>query len=377
MAADPILAAQALLDHIPRAARSLAAARAEADHWRVGSDWAAVGVALILIRQSRLLPRVQERLGAIVGREALSSLLCAVLLVALIEAARTLASALVDAIWSRGALASGITGDILNLPAEALIGGFCLWALLRARRRWPRFGWAGVSLAASVLIFAAVLVPPVTLSPSARGDRPASGPDTAPILAFVRNGGLDAQGLYVFESADPLAVDIEGVGPVAHAAVSRAALARPAPETYAAIGHLLGHHHHKDLYGLAALWSAFFAAFCWAVWMCGRLFERQPDQAAPTSWSGARALPVVGLIGWGGLLLATPTFNVFDQVINYRADDYALSLTHDPDALCRWLMTTEAGGKADPSPLEALFFYDHPPLKNRLINSLRWKAAHP
>ncbi len=53
-----------------------------------------------------------------------------------------------------------------------------------------------------------------------------------------------------------------------------------------------------------------------------------------------------------------------------------MQLTGDPDALCRWLMIDEAGGKADPSPLETIFFYDHPPLKNRLINALRWKASH-
>jgi STE24 endopeptidase len=377
MAADPTVAAQALLDSLPRAARALAAARAEADHWRVGLQWAASGVALILLQRSGLLVRARERVAMKLGRDGLVSLVCAVLLALSVEAARLIATALAEAVWSQSALANDLRNGLVMLPVEASIGGVCLWTLLLIRRRWPRFGWVGVSGAATVLILAAVLIPLVTLAPWARGDRPASGPATAPILAFVRHGGLDAHMLYVFDSANPLAVDMEGVGPITHAAVSRTTLTAPQAETYAAIGHLLGHYRHKDLCWLAALWSAFAAVFCWAGWTACRPWERRSEQTEPPSASDARTLPVAGLLGWGLLLLATPTFNLFDQVINYRADDYALSLTHNPDTLCRWLMTAEADGKADPSPLEALLFYDHPPLKNRLVNAFNWRAAHP
>jgi STE24 endopeptidase len=104
---------------------------------------------------------------------------------------------------------------------------------------------------------------------------------------------------------------------------------------------------------------------------------RRGGQNTRNSTAAAKAYPLVGLLGWGLALIATPAFNLFDQAINYRADDYALSLTQNPEALCRWLIATEAAGKADPSPLEALLFYDHPPLKPRLINALRWSVASP
>jgi STE24 endopeptidase len=96
----------------------------------------------------------------------------------------------------------------------------------------------------------------------------------------------------------------------------------------------------------------------------------------PPSSADVAALPAMGLIIWAGCLVAAPTFNLFDQTINYRADDYALSLTRDPDGLCQWLVATAAQDKPDPAPLESLLFYDHPPLKARLINAMRWKAAH-
>ena len=373
MAADPTPAVTALLASIPSTVRALAAAHAEADHWRIGLEWTAVGVALILFQQSRFLLRVQARLAAILGREAMASILCASLLVATVEAVRMLATALAAAIWSRAALTGDLAHRVIELPAEAAIGGIGLWALLYFWRWRPRFGWAWLSLASAIFIFAAVLLAPVTLSPWARGDQPVSGPGAGPLLAFAQKGDLDARTLYVFGGADPLAVDMEGVGPVVHAAVSRAALENPTAETYAAIGHLLGHHHHRDLYGLALLWSAVAAFFFWLVWTACLLMERRTGRKA--AGFDAEALPVVALIGWGVLLLATPTFNLFDQIINYRADEYALSLTHDPDALCRWLMTAEAEGKADPSPVEALLFYDHPPLKSRLLNVMLWKMA--
>jgi STE24 endopeptidase len=377
MAADPAHAAAAYLDKIAPAVRLLAAAGTDAGHWRAALDSIGVLIILILLLKSRWLVRVRAALAARVANDRLTSLFCALTLAVCVEGGRTLILALSLGFWPTGVdPPERFARAVSSLPINVLIGGAGLWLLLAMLRGRPRWGWAWLSGLAAVAIAGAVLIPPVTFLPEARGDRPVAGVEAAPILKFVQRGGLNAHTLYVFDSADPFAVDMEGVGPLAHAAVGRAVRAAPTPEAYAAIGHLLGHYRHKDLWSLVLLWSAFGAMFFGAVWaLRGRAARGLEDDAPPSAFD-ARALPIIGLIGWATVMIATPAFNLFDQGINYRADDYAMSLTGDPDALCRWLIATEAASKADPSPVEALLFYDHPPLLARLVNAQRWKADH-
>lgn len=316
-------------------------------------------------------------------RAWLVRLICAFAFVIVLEMLRFSAAVVADLAWPAGGdLASQLRSALLETPWRLLYEGLGLWLLIGVIGRWPRWGWAGLSAVASLAIFCVVLLPPVLLAPQGRGDVVAAGPQAQPILAFVRRGGLDVHVLYAFESADPLAADMEGWGGIAkvdsgaHAAVSRAALAAPSAQTYAAIGHLLGHYRHGDLWSMALLWSLMGAGFFLAVALLSRPIARAFGQGEASGALDATGPPVVGLIAWASLLIAVPVFNRFDQAINYRADDYAMALTEDPDALCRWLVATEQTDKIDPSPLETLIFYDHPPLKARLLHAMQWKANH-
>ncbi len=284
-------------------------------------------------------------------------------------------TALAGHLWPVGAAASpGVTGAVSQLFLAGLVGGVGLWLVFAVVTWSGRRGWVVLTILAAFVIFGAVLVTPLTLLPATRGDVAANGPAAASILRFAEKGGLDAKILYVFKGGNPVDVDMEGAGPFAHAAVSRAALAAPTPEAYAAIGHLLGHYRHRDLWSLSLLWSGFAAAFFWAASTVRRGVALRAERAASASVVVARALPLVGLIAWSLMLFGTPIFNIFDQWINYRADDYALTQTNDPDALCRWLLAAEVHGKADPSALESILFFDHPPLKARLVKAMAWKA---
>jgi len=369
---DPAIAAAAYLDRIPAAVRAAAAAGTNADHWRLVVDWGATGLILAAVLKSRVMVRLQQRMSG--GRAA--AVLGAIVFVLMIELARIPVALFVERLWP-GDGGPETAASLLAGVVIALLGGVPLLLLVQAvARRRPRWGWAGLGLAAAAIVFCALLLPPVTMSPGARGDRPASGPEAARILAFVRQGGLEASRLDVFDGRDPLSVDMEGLGANRHAAVSRAALAAPQPETFAAIGHLLGHYLHHDLWSLALLWSGLIAALLFGLFrLHGPIARRLCGVPVPALFDPA-ALPVIGLMVWVFLLVATPVFNVFDQAINYRADDYAMGLTRDPDALCRWLIATEQTSKADPSAVEALLFYDHPPLAARLRNAQRWKVSH-
>lgn len=90
--------------------------------------------------------------------------------------------------------------------------------------------------------------------------------------------------------------------------------------------------------------------------------------------SDPKALPVLGLILWLYLAPAGVAFDAFDRWINYRADAFALSLTHDPQGMARWLIQAETRSKADPAWLEMVLFFDHPPLKARLERTFKTPA---
>jgi STE24 endopeptidase len=352
----------------------LAAARTNAEHGRLAFSWAAGGFTLAALLKTRVLARLCGWLDGKVSGAGVASVLCTAAFVSAYQLLQIPFTLIAQALWPQGG-AMETAGSLVAGVVLALLCGVPSILLLQiVAKVSPRRGWAWLSLAAAISIFCTILIPPVALSPGVRGDRPASAPAAARMLTFVRMGGLKTSQIYVFPDKDPLAVDAEGLGPITHAAVGQAALYRQMPEAFAGMGHLLGHYRHHDLWWMAALWSILVCALLWTTFKFYAPLARALGSGLPQTLWASTALPLLGLIVWTFLLPATMAFNVFDQVINYRADDYAIGLTHDPDALCRWLIATEQGSKADPSPLESLIFYDHPPLQARLQNALRWKT---
>ena len=375
ISSDPSIAAELYLSGIPAAARALAAARTGAEEGRLVFGWVMSGVLLAALLKTPFLVRLRAVLNERVSSEGVASFLCVAAFVLIWQLFQIAVTLVAQAVWPLGSVETA--GSLIAGMVLALLIGVPLILLVQAvATSAPRWGWTWLGFAASVLIFGAILVPPVATLPGARGDRPISGPAAARMLTFVQHGGLKAPQMYVFSDRDPLAVDAEGLGSIVHAAASQAALDQLKPEAFAAMGHLLGHHQHHDLWSMAALWSILVCTLLFAMFRLYAPFARRVGFGLPETLSGPAGLPVLGLMVWAFLLIATPAFNLFDQAINYRADDYAMSLTRDPDALCRWLVATEQGSKADPSMLEAFLFYDHPPLEARLKNAARWKMQH-
>jgi Zn-dependent protease with chaperone function len=79
-------------------------------------------------------------------------------------------------------------------------------------------------------------------------------------------------------------------------------------------------------------------------------------------------LPASAVAIWAFIPLGAASFNLFDRVINLRADAHAVAVTGDPEALCRWLVKDSPGADPDPNVLDRVFFYDHPPLRPRLLH---------
>jgi len=327
--------------------------------------WAADGFILFVIVRLGLLKAVKARFAFALGGKTATHALTALSFALLFTLAHAGAGIAANRLWPP-AVDPGPWAPLLDAPARGL-GLAGLIILLQAlARAAPRRWWIGLAAAGSVLIFVLILVPPVTLVPAGRGDHAAPAPKAAAILSFVRMGGLPATRLEVFPGADAADVDMEGLGPMISAAVSQAALDRPSAETYAAMGHLLGHHKNHDLWSTALVLSCLLAGLLVLLGPGAEGLSRRLGRPGAASAGDSAALAVLGLMVWAALPLEHIGFNLFDQAINFRADAYALRLTHDQDALCRWLVTREAHGVLDPSPLESALFESHPSTAERV-----------
>jgi STE24 endopeptidase len=354
--------------------RDLAVAVTDAQERRTALGWIADGVVILIILKSRVVLRVANWMGPRASDDWLVQAACALAFGILFEGARAAVQAVGIALWPAG---GGGTRAMLGVWLfRAMLDAAGFWIIFAAAILAPKRWWLWLSGACALIIAAAIVIWPALVPQLSRGDRAVVAPQGAPILAFARRGGLQAQTLYAFDGADPADVDAEGFAGKSHLAVSRAALADPRPETYAALGHLLGHYRHKDLWRLSMLLSAAAALQFWIMAKGAAPLAQKLGEPSLRGAADPASVTVLALIGWACAIGGSLAFNGLDRSINYRADAYAMSLTRNPDALAHWLITSQAKSNPNPGPIETVLFYDHPPLRSRLIAAMRWKAAH-
>lgn len=328
------------------------------------------GAGLFVIARTRAMDRVSANLDRRVPA-GLLGLATSILFIGLLLALGRLASA--AGLLTGAGPGAGVHASISSFVAESLAGGLVLEGALTFLRRAGPVGGAAAALLCALLLFSAFAFGPLLIAGALRGDRPAPASlEAGRILAFAERGGLRPDALFLTAPGKGAAsVDAEGAFGVSHVAVGEAALVRPQAETFAALGHLLGHLARWDYVGLgffagsSVLVLAAALAFGAPRLARGLLGSNPPRALAPG------ALPVLALVVWALFPFGRAAFDLYDQHINYRADAFALRLTGDPAALIRWAAAGEGALPQDPGVLESLFFYDHPPLAPRVRRILQ------
>ncbi|HMC84867.1 MAG TPA: M48 family metalloprotease [Chitinophagaceae bacterium] len=74
------------------------------------------------------------------------------------------------------------------------------------------------------------------------------------------------------------------------------------------------------------------------------------------------------------LFIITPIGNTIKRRSEIHADIYGLNAAREPDAFISVLLKSSHYDKIDPGYWEELFFFDHPSIKNRILNIMKWKA---
>jgi STE24 endopeptidase len=302
------------------------------------------------------------------------------------------ARALVDAAtaWRLAAIAPGAGGaapvsDFLtqlaaaaaqilpSVAAAVLLVPPLAWLMRRQPKRWPLM----VGGAAMLLILVLGWLP-YALSAGAAGPPAPPGPAQAGVARLVADTSLPAPG--VLQAANPeLDADVTGGFGRARVVVGQRLLAGPPAEARAYVGHLMGHYAHNDILIVCLLAGALVAIGCLAAQRWTAPLARTLGAGDVRSPADPAALPALAIIGGATLTLAALGGAAYLRWANVGADAYSLDHAREPDGLVEvieddWLRDSGREGVA-PSPLEAMIFYTHPPLKGRIAHAMAWKAA--
>jgi STE24 endopeptidase len=87
-------------------------------------------------------------------------------------------------------------------------------------------------------------------------------------------------------------------------------------------------------------------------------------------------LPVLVALMTFFFLVATPVENTIVRTTEAQADLFGVNAVREPDAFAEATLQLSEYRKLDPSPLEEVFFYDHPSGRSRIHMMMQWKAEH-
>jgi STE24 endopeptidase len=259
----------------------------------------------------------------------------------------------------------------------AVFAGAGAALLLALVRRFPRGWWAPAAAGVVAISAAFSWLAPVVLAPLFNDfdPLPQGSKLRAEVLALGREGGVDIGEVYRVDASrrsTALNAYVGGLGSTKRVVLYDNLIdAAERPELRSVVAHELGHVAHHDIpRGLA---------FVAIIAPLGLLFVREAA-GAMTDRSGAEpgspaALPVYALaIGIVTFVLNVPG-NQLSRDVEAAADEYALELTHDPEALIGLQRRLAADNVSDPDPpgYATFLFGTHPSAVERIGAALAYE----
>jgi len=383
LAIDPQAATVAYIDSIGADALAKSAAYTVGNHWLL--LWGLlVGIVVAwLIIRSRLLERVDTRLGSR-GPNTRAFVVSVVYFA--VAGILSLPWAIYrgwlrETSYGRSSQPFGdaLLQDLLGIAVTALLGGLFfmgVYALIRrAGKRW--WVWSGALAIGG--ISAVLLVSPVVIEPLFNDYRPVpAGPVRDSLTGMAEEAGIPADRIFIYDGSrqsNNFTANVSGVGPYARIAISDIALKGASLEEVRAvtaheIGHYTLHHVWRSVLLLSLIaMVAFFVADRSYSWVAARMGSRAP-LASPTS------LPVVMVMVSFLFLLALPVLNGFTRIGEVQADRYSLETARLPDALASALVKTAEYRYPRPGAMQEFLFYSHPSVERRVRMAMDWKAAN-
>jgi len=245
-------------------------------------------------------------------------------------------------------------------------------------RRFPRWWWLVVSLAAVPLTAVMAHLYPVLIAPRFNTFTPLEDRELAARLReLASHSGV--------EVADVMTMDMSrrttkanafftGLGRTKRIVLGDTLLEHFSPEEIEiVVAHELAHQANRDIWRMIAS-SAFLTLGTAALAdRAARAFLRRSGARllGTRDLADIRALPILGLAFSAAGLLLTPLQLGYSRDLERRADAFALALTRDPDAFSSAMVKLGKLNLADPAPsrLRVWLLYSHPPIVERVARA--------
>ena len=275
-----------------------------------------------------------------------------------------------------------LSEQAIGLGVGLLLGTLALWGLFALiRKLGPAWRWWGTGATMVFLAFM-LMISPVFIAPLFNDYTPMEeGPLKTQILAMAEANGVPADNVYVFnisKQTDKVTANVSGFMGTTRISLSDTLLQRTSPESVKSVmGHEIGHyvlgHMRSMLIYLGLL--VFF----------GFMFTHAAYEWARRKWGDKWGIGIIGDIAGLPLffaclsvygLIATPVINSIIRVNEVEADVFGLNAAREPDGFAEVAMMLSEYRKIQPGKWEEIIFFDHPSGYNRVLMSMRWKAAN-
>ncbi|WP_051325069.1 M48 family metalloprotease [Candidatus Solirubrobacter pratensis] len=326
----------------------------------------------VLVAAVRWAPRAGQRpvlKGALTAAALSAATTAAALPLRAVARERAKGVGLVTQSWG-GWAADVAKGTALGGALTAAGGAALVLGMRRFGRTWWAPGAAAVAGFAVVFTFAG----PIVLDPIFNRFTPLpAGRARDDVLELARKAGVDVGEVYEVDASRRTTAAnayVNGIGRTKRVVLYDTLLEDFTPaETRLVIAHELGHVHYRDVpHGL--LWLALVAPF--ATLAVARAAERlQREGATPVpavALSLALLAPAVGVVS-----------NQLSRAIERRADDFALRITGEPEAMVAFerRITLQNVGDPDPPHWRQVLLGTHPDTLERIGAALAYEEPVP
>ena len=272
-----------------------------------------------------------------------------------------------------------IKGEGIGLVAT-VIGLTIIYTVIRAT---PRYWWAWGTVVTILFIMIVAVIEPVFIAPVFNNYKPlAESPLKDKILSIARSEGIPATNVYEFDASRQtkrISANVSGFMGTTRISLNDNLMNRSKDqrEIIAVLGHEMGHyvldHTVRLLLMMGLLFFVGFAFVAWGFRILSLIFGGNWDVRTVDDPAG---LPVLMALLTFFFLMATPVENTISRTTEAQADIFGVNAVREPDAFAEATLQLSEYRKLDPSPLEEMFFYDHPSGRSRIHMMMQWKAEH-
>ena len=273
-----------------------------------------------------------------------------------------------------------VKGGVITLIVAILL----VWLFYGLARRSPRRWWFYAWLGSLPLLLFLIFVEPLVLEPLFFRFTPLATTDqplAAEIERVVQHGGqeIPETRMYLMNASsklNALNAYVTGIGASERVVVWDTTIARmTTPEILFVFGHEMGHyvlHHIRNgiLFTAGVLLVFLFGGFHALRWALGR-FGAVWKIRGPDDWA---SLPVLIFVILIFNFIFTPIDNAYSRHLEHQADQYGLEVVHGivsnaPQVAAQSFQILGEVDLAEPSPSTGvkIWFYDHPPLDERIL----------